>query len=208
MIRPDDGPGREEREIVEVGGRRDRDEALDLRPAHQQLHADPGAEREAGDPAAARFRVDGLRPVERGGGVGEFALAVVERALAAADAAEIEPQHREIAVRERIVELIDDLVVHRAAELRMRVQHDGERCVLLPCGMIPALDTSGGAGKDHFRHRQPRSRRFVLVPRRSRPARLTAAAWERKHLEPFKFLAQRMHIAACAMAGMDRGKAS
>jgi hypothetical protein len=37
---------------------------------------------------------------------------------------------------------------------------------------------------------------------------LTAAARERKHLEPFKFLAQRVDIAAGAMAGMDRGKAS
>src|SRR5215475_2268317 len=51
MIRP------EEREVVEVGGRRDRDEAFDLGTAHQELHADPGAEREAGNPAALGFRV-------------------------------------------------------------------------------------------------------------------------------------------------------
>ena len=60
--------------------------------------------------------------------------AVVERALAAADAAEIEAQHREAAMHERVVELIDDLVVHRAAELRVRMQHDGDRRVLLRAG--------------------------------------------------------------------------
>ena len=144
--------GREEREVVEIGGRRDRDEALDLRPAHQQLHADPGAEREAGDPAAARFRIDGLRPVERGGGIRQFAGAVVERALAAADAAEVEAQHREAAVHEGVVELVDDLVVHRPAELRVRMQHDGDRRVLLPRRMIAAFDPSGGTGEDDLRH--------------------------------------------------------
>jgi hypothetical protein len=52
---------------------------------------------------------------------------VVELALAAADAAEVEAQHREAALREHVEELVDDLVVHRAAELRMRVQDDGDR---------------------------------------------------------------------------------
>src|SRR5580692_2402029 len=74
---------REEGEVIEIGRRRDRDESLNLRPAHQELHADPGAEREAGDPAGARFRVDGLRPIERGRRVRQFAGAMVERALAA-----------------------------------------------------------------------------------------------------------------------------
>ena len=98
--RPGGGAGGEEREIVAVGHGGDRDEALDLRAAHQELHADPGAERHAGDPAGAGVRVDRLRPVERRGRVRQFALAVVERALAAADAAEIEAQHREAAVHE------------------------------------------------------------------------------------------------------------
>src|SRR3546814_8994910 len=43
------GAGGEEAEVVHVGRRRHRDEAVDLRPAHQELHADPGAEGEAGD---------------------------------------------------------------------------------------------------------------------------------------------------------------
>src|ERR1051326_3204657 len=34
--------GREEREVIEVGRRADRNEDLDPRPPHQKLHADPG----------------------------------------------------------------------------------------------------------------------------------------------------------------------
>ena len=85
-------------------------------------------------PAIQQLRasgIDRLRPVERGGGVREFADAVVEAALAAADAAEIEAQRGKVAVHEGVIELVDDLVVHRAAELRMRMQHDADRRVLL-----------------------------------------------------------------------------
>src|SRR5262249_45526691 len=128
------------------------DEALDLRPSHQELHADPGAEREAGDPTAARLRVDRLRPVERRGCVRQFALAMVERALAAADPAEIEAQHRKVPVHEGIVDLVDDLMVHRAAELRMGMEHDADRGVLLSGRMIATLDAPGRAGKDDLGH--------------------------------------------------------
>ncbi len=55
MIMPEDGQGARNEEVVQVRLRRDRDEALDLGAAHQQLHADPGAEREARNPAGARF---------------------------------------------------------------------------------------------------------------------------------------------------------
>ena len=106
----------------------------------------------------ARLRVDRLRPVERGGGVRQFAGAVVERALAAADAAEVEAQRGEAAVHEGIVELVDDLVVHRAAELRVRMQHDGDRRVLLRRRVIAAFDAAGRSGEDDFRHAfEPRS---------------------------------------------------
>src|SRR3546814_2391714 len=57
------GAGGEEAEVVHVGRRRHRDEAVDLRPAHQELHADPGAEGEAGDPARLGVVVVGLQPV-------------------------------------------------------------------------------------------------------------------------------------------------
>src|SRR3546814_10104693 len=93
-----DQPGRragcEEREIVGVRRRRDRDEAVDLRPPHQQLHADPGAEREAAHPGDRCIRIDGLEPVERRRGIREFALAAREPALRTPDPAEVEPENR------------------------------------------------------------------------------------------------------------------
>src|ERR1700722_4709319 len=172
--------GGEKREVVEVRGRRDRDEAFDLGPPHQELHADPGAEREAGDPAAPRLRIDRLRPVEGGGGIRQLAGAMVERALAAADAAEVEAQHREIAMRERIVELINDLVVHRAAELRVRVQDDRDRRVLLLGRMEAAFDPSGGSGENDFGPRGLDRRGGGGTPRRPGPwlvAPVAVSAW-------------------------------
>ena len=79
-----------------------------------------------------------------------------------------------------------------------------DRRVLLPRGMIPALDTSGGAGEDDFRHRfGPRGQRRH-VRRRGR-ACLTPAARERKSLEPFKFLARgRRHHGLGARPGRSR----
>jgi hypothetical protein len=93
---------------------------------------------------------------------------VIERALAAADAAEIEAQRREAAVHEGVIELVDDRVVHRPAELRVRMQDDGDRRVLLPRRVIPALDPAGRAGKDDFRH--------CGRPRTLSSPRLTAAS--------------------------------
>src|SRR3977135_1048224 len=123
-----------------------------LERQHQELHTDPRSEREAGDPAASGLRIDRLRPIERGRRIRELALPMVERALAASDTAEVEAQYREVPMHESVVELIDDLMVHRAAELRMRMQHDADGGVLLPCRMIPALDPPGWAGKDDLGH--------------------------------------------------------
>src|SRR5215510_50489 len=81
---------------------------------------------------------------------------MIERALAAPHAAKVEAQHREASVHEGIVELIDDLVVHRAPELRVRVQDDGDGCILLSRRVIPAFDPSSRAGKDDIWHAQPR----------------------------------------------------
>jgi hypothetical protein len=50
MMMPEGRAGREEAEIVHVGGRRDRDEAADFGAAHQQLHADQRAEAESRNP--------------------------------------------------------------------------------------------------------------------------------------------------------------
>src|SRR5262245_34454311 len=198
LVAVDDHPGRragrEEGEVVEVRRRGDRNKAFDLGPAHEQLHADPGSEGEAGNPAAPRLRVDGLRPVERRGGIGQFPLAVVERALAAPDPAEVEAQHGEVPVHEGVVELVDDLVVHRAPKLRVRVQQDADRGILLPGRVVAALDASGRAGEDDLRHEFRTSIEWLTAigpPRTGAPvrARLTASASTRKYLEPFQILA-------------------
>src|SRR5262249_32308226 len=132
-------------------------EALDLRPAHEELHADPGAEREAGDPAGAGLGIERLRPVEGGGGIRQLALAVIEAALAASDAAKVEAHHRKVPGGEGIVEVVDDLVVHRAAELRMWMQHDRDGGILLACRVVPTLDPTSRTGKDDFGHGPPRN---------------------------------------------------
>src|SRR5262245_66252795 len=58
LVAMDDHPGgwagRQERKIVEVGRGGDRDEALDIRPEHEQVNAEPGAEGEAADEEATR----------------------------------------------------------------------------------------------------------------------------------------------------------
>ncbi len=93
-----------------------------------------------------------LHPVERRRGVGQLAGAVVEQALAPPDAAEVEAQHREAAPLEGVIKVIDDLVIHRAAELRMRVQDERNRRVHGGVVMVAGLDTPGGAADIHFRH--------------------------------------------------------
>src|SRR6266568_2038379 len=62
-----------------------------------------------------------------------------------------------IAMGEGVGEVIHDLMVHRAAKLRVRMQHDGDRGVLLACRVVPALDPSSRTGKDDFRHEPPRT---------------------------------------------------
>src|SRR3546814_20741548 len=84
------GAGGEEGEVVHVRRRRDRDEAAHCRAAHQELHADPRAEADARHPGRLCFGMDLLHPVERRGGVRKLPDAVVEHALALADASEIE----------------------------------------------------------------------------------------------------------------------
>jgi hypothetical protein len=64
----------------------------------------------------------------------------------------LRPQHREAAVHERVVHLVDDRVVHVAAELRVRVQHHGDRGVLLFRRMVAALKAACGTGENDFRH--------------------------------------------------------
>src|SRR5690606_31873044 len=70
----------------------------------------------------------------------------------AAHAARVEAQHGKAALGEHVEEIIDDLVVHRAAELRMRVQDDGHRRIRLLARLVPAFQTPFRAVEDHFWH--------------------------------------------------------
>src|SRR5262249_14315468 len=69
------------------------------------------------------------RPHERQAGakIIEFAAAIVPRAFARPDAAEVESQHGAADPRECLRGLIDDLRMHRAAVLRMRMRDDDSR---------------------------------------------------------------------------------
>ena len=76
----------------------------------------------------------------------------VMMAAALAEAPVVEAQHREAALGEHVEQLIGDLIVHRAAELRMRMQHQRDRGVFLRRRMIPTLDPAGRPREDDFRH--------------------------------------------------------
>ena len=69
------------------------------------------------------------------------------------DAAEVEAQGRESAPHERLVERLDDGVVHRAAALRVRVEDQGDRRARARAGAETAFKAAFGAGKDDFGHR-------------------------------------------------------
>src|SRR3546814_943223 len=69
------------------------------------------------------------------------------------DAAEVEAQGREPAGDEGLVQRVDDLVVHRAAMLRMRVQHERDRGVAFLRMQVAAFDASLGTVDDDLGHR-------------------------------------------------------
>src|SRR5205085_10008994 len=96
--------------------------------------------------------MDGLHPVQRGGRVRKLANAVVEHALALADAAEVEPEGREAAPHEGLVEGEHDRIVHRAAALRMRMQDQSDGRAGAGTRVETAFETAFGAGKNDFGH--------------------------------------------------------
>ena len=104
------------------------------------------------DPAVLGVGVQRLQVVERRGGVGELADALVVLALAAADAAEVEAQAGEADAVEGVVEVVDHLVVHRAPVERVGVQDDGDRRVLVLLRMVAPLQPPVGAGENHLGH--------------------------------------------------------
>src|SRR5579884_1013366 len=142
----------EKAEIIHVGWRRDRNESANLGPAHQQLHAYPGAKTYNRDPGGFRFGVDRLYPVKCTRSVAQFANAVVEQPLALADTAKIEPQSRKASFHEGLVEKLHDLVVHRAARLWMRVQDEGYRRSRSSAGVETSFEASLGSRKNDFGH--------------------------------------------------------
>src|SRR3546814_20029554 len=92
--------------------------------------------------------MDRLHPVERRRGVAQLADAVVERPLAAPDAAEVEAQCREAARDEALVHRLGDAVVHRAAALRVRVQDQRNRRARTRRGRETAFYAALGAGEN------------------------------------------------------------
>src|SRR5262249_33104481 len=52
----------------------------------------------------------------------------------------------------QVIELIDDLVVHRPAVLRMRVQQEGDRRIRRLAVVIAAFEPPFGPGNNHIRH--------------------------------------------------------
>ena len=77
---------------------------------------------------------------------------MIEAALAAADPAKVEAQHGKPPLGEGVIQIVDNLVVHRAAELRMRMQDDGDRRVTFRGRMEPPLQPTGRTIEDDFGH--------------------------------------------------------
>jgi hypothetical protein len=100
----------------------------------------------------AGLGVEALHPVERARRVGQFAHAIVERALALADAAEVEAQRGEAAPLEGLVELLHDAVVHRPARRGMRVEDHRHRRARARRRSKTAFETAVWAGKNNFWH--------------------------------------------------------
>jgi hypothetical protein len=77
---------------------------------------------------------------------------MVEGALRPSDAAEVETQHGKPALGETIVSVVDDLIVHRPAKLRMRMKNHRDRRPALLRGMKTTLQPTGGTGKEDLWH--------------------------------------------------------
>lgn len=146
------GAGGEEAEIVHVRWWRNRDEAPDFWTTHQQLHADQRAKAVACDPGGRGFGMDRLHPIQRCCGVGKFADAVVEAALAAAYAAKVEAQRGKATVDECFVHRLRDAIIHRATRLRVRMEDHGDGRAGARTGLETAFEAAFGTGKDDCGH--------------------------------------------------------
>jgi hypothetical protein len=93
-----------------------------------------------------------LQPVERGCRVGKLSRTVVEQALAPSHTSEVEAKHGKAPLLEGVVQVINHLVIHGPAELRVRVQDERHRCVRSALMVVAGLDPAGRAADIHFRH--------------------------------------------------------
>ncbi len=96
--------------------------------------------------------MEALNPVQRRGGIGQFADAIVESTLAAANAPEVETQHGKAALHESLVESLRDAVVHRAATLRMGMQDHRDRCAGTGRRAETAFEAAFGSGENNVGH--------------------------------------------------------
>src|SRR5690606_22624372 len=117
--------------------------------------SDPGTEGEAGDPDARCIRIDRLHPVEGCCRIRKLALPAGVCPLRASDTAEVEAQGREASAREDVEQVVDDLVVHRPAVLRVRMQHQREWRIRSAAMVVPPLDPALRAVDDDFWHLTP-----------------------------------------------------
>src|SRR5205823_200983 len=78
-------------------------------------------------------------------------------ALAAPDAAKIEPQDREPALGKLVVEGVYDLVVHGPTVLRVGMEHQRDRGCVAFAMLIAPLQSALRAVHDHFGHRRSAS---------------------------------------------------
>ncbi len=131
---------------------RDGDKSGDFRTPHQQLHANPRAERNSNNPAKGWIGIQGAHPVQHRCRVRKLAGPVIECPLTAPHAPEIEPHHSTAQLMKPVVEFIHQRVVHRAAILRMRMKDQGHWRIWRLLPLKSGFDASCRARKDDVRH--------------------------------------------------------
>src|SRR6185437_6680659 len=83
----------------------------------------------------------------------QLADAGIERALASAHASEIEAHRGAAQPVVHMEEVVDERIVHRAAELWVRMQDEGHRRIGRLLTLVADFDSAGRAGKNNVRHR-------------------------------------------------------
>ena len=151
-----------------------------------EAQRDRGAEREAGDHHLARGRLMREQIVEGDARVIHLAAAVVVPAGAVADAAKVDAQRDEAGRLERLGGVGDDLVVHRPAVERVRVEDQRDALGALGGGPVDRLELAVRGGDegaaDESTSKRTRGRRGRRGTQRSRlsdlcvPLRLAQSA--------------------------------